>query len=393
MVTMSAISQNYSIKNRKKDNFKKLFEYLLSVLPREKCLYSFTKKDLKLKRTAKSNREAILKGNFLNYNQNLVTELIFDIDNIDNLENFNLDNFYIQFYKKFNLPLMWSCKTNKGIQFCISTNTFYKLTIKQKKVISDFKEYIISNWDIIDRAGSKRLKGWWRNPLKKEFRFYGNRITFKEILEFLNINNLTIKQQFKKEIIKNKVKEQKKQKIYFAVGEPKKGNRNNFIWLNTMITTGSKIFENVLDIAKEFNKKINGEGLEEEELKKIAGSVWNYNKKNTNWYYINNKKAGWDIGSMGFEPIKGLTYKEYKEEVKRRQEMAGKRTGNEIGKQVLIKANKEKAIATKEKVYKTINKLKEQEEKVTIRKVKELAGVSLATAQKYVKQAREEEIL
>ena len=73
--------------------------------------------------------------------------------------------------------------------------------------------------------------------------------------------------------------------------------------------------------------------------------------------------------------------------------MAGKRTGNTIGKEVLIKANKKKAEATKQKIYQAIEQLKNQGEKVTILKVKELAKVSYASAQKYVKQAREEGLI
>ena len=44
-------------------------------------------------------------------------------------------------------------------------------------------------------------------------------------------------------------------------------------------------------------------------------------------------------------------------------------------------------------MYKAIQELKEKDEKVTVRKVKELAEVSIASAQKYVKQAREEGII
>jgi len=94
---------NYSIifsKNRKKDIFsfkKELFEYLLSILP-SSTLYAYSKRDLKFKREA-SAREAIQKGNFLYYNQNLTTELIFNIDNISNTTAYDLD-FFIKFFTK-----------------------------------------------------------------------------------------------------------------------------------------------------------------------------------------------------------------------------------------------------------------------------------------------------
>ena len=92
---------------------------------------------------------------------------------------------------------------------------------------------------------------------------------------------------------------------------------------------------------------------------------------------------------MGFEKIRGLEFEDYKKEVKRRQQMAGKK----IGKNNFIAYVKPKAEQTKSKVYKAIEELKSKKEKITVRKVKELAGVSLGSAQKYLKQAREEGIV
>jgi hypothetical protein len=386
---------NYIKKNRKKDNFsyqkRELFSYLLSVLPK-KTLYAFSKKDLKFKRKA-INKEAIAKGNFLYYNTNYVTELIFDIDNIAHLSVWDLDWIYKTFYTKFGLTLTWSCKTDKGVQFCISVNTFYKLTRKQLKVLRDFKQYIIDNWALIDKNGSKRLKGWWRNPFKmSDSRFYGNRITFDEILDFLYRNNLDYKQQFKSKIRKEQIKQKNKapttNKIYFTIGEPNIGNRNNWIFYNLMLNTNSRNLDTIIELAKDLNKKI-PKPLENEELEKIAKNVLNYNKKDKNYIYSNSKKAGWNIGIMGFEKMSGLAYEEYLKETKRRQKLAGKK----IGKGNIEKYIRKKADETKEKVYKAIEELKQKDEKITIRKVKEFAKVSLASANKYVKQAKEEGII
>ena len=63
-------------------------------------------------------------------------------------------------------------------------------------------------------------------------------------------------------------------------------------------------------------------------------------------------------------------------------------------KKEIAKKNSEKiANITKEKVYKAIQKLKQKEEKITVRKVKELAKVSINSASKYLKQAKEEGII
>jgi len=95
---------------------------------------------------------------------------------------------------------------------------------------------------------------------------------------------------------------------------------------------------------------------------------------------------------MGFEKINGLDYEEYKKEVKRRQSMAGKKN-SEIGKKNLLKRNKELANKTKEKVYTAIRALKNLKQKVTIMRVVEIAEVSINSARKYIKQAKEEGLI
>ena len=365
-----------------------LFKFLLEKLPKQ-TLYAFSKKDLKLKREAPV-REAIAKGKFLYYNKNLITELVFDIDNISHTS-IDLQFVLKTFLDKTGIIPSWICYTNKGIQFCISLNTFYKLSKKQKKVLQDFKQWVIDNWGVIDKAGSKRLQGWWRNPLtQRDFIFTGWVTTFGEIKDFLSRHNRTIKEQFKTATTKNSIKaniKAIKEKNFFIAGKPITGNRNNWLWYNTMLYCNSKDFIEVLEVTKELNKKMQ-ELLEEEELVKIAKSVTKYNNGSNrgNEIYGWNVKANWNIGKMKFKKIKNLSYEEYKKEVKRRQKMAGK----EIGKSNIEKYVREKAEITKEKVYKAIKKLKQKEEKITIRKVKELAEVSIASAQKYVKQAREE---
>jgi hypothetical protein len=360
---------------------RELFNYLLTVFPKN-CLYAFSKQDLKLKRTDKT-ADAIKKGKFLYYNTKAKSELIFDIDNIRNTTLHNdLQWIARTFYEKFNLPINWILQTDNGIQFCISLNYPVK-TKKQLKLLRDFKQLVIDNWELIDKAGSKRLKGWWRNPFTHNSIFYNTRVTFNELKEVL-FKSLDVKKQFKTKIRK----EQIKTNIHFTVGEPVIGNRNNFIWYNTMLNTASTNYNDIMQIVRQLNKKAEVP-LDERELEKIAKNVLNYNKNNKNYIFANSKKANWNIGKMGFEKIRGLEFEDYKKEVKRRQQMAGKK----IGKNNIIAYVKPKAEQTRNRVYEAIKELKNKKEKITVRKVKELAGVSLGSAQKYVKQAREEGII
>ena len=72
--------------------------------------------------------------------------------------------------------------------------------------------------------------------------------------------------------------------------------------------------------------------------------------------------------------------------------MAGKKN-SEIGKKNLLKRNKELANKTKEKVYTAIRALKNLKQKVTIMRVVEIAEVSINSARKYIKQAKEEGLI
>ena len=62
-------------------------------------------------------------------------------------------------------------------------------------------------------------------------------------------------------------------------------------------------------------------------------------------------------------------------------------------KEIALKNSKMRAEQTKAKVYKAIQELKKKGEKATVRKVKELANVSMNSATKYLKQAKEEGLI
>jgi len=165
-----------------------------------------------------------------------------------------------------------------------------------------------------------------------------------------------------------------------------------------MANFNSTDFDEIYAVAEALNKLCE-EPLELKELKHIVDEVIMYNGKNQNFVfgkYTKNKilkvrtyNENWEVGKMGFEKINNLEYDEYLKEIRRRQSKAGK----EIGVNNLRKANAKKANEAKEKVYRAIKELQVRNEKITVRKVKELAKVSIASAQKYVKQARDEGLI
>jgi len=61
---------------------------------------------------------------------------------------------------RFDLYINWICSTDNRIQFYVSVSLNYPVkTQKQKQVLSNFKKFIIKEWDLIDASGSTRLKG------------------------------------------------------------------------------------------------------------------------------------------------------------------------------------------------------------------------------------------
>jgi len=400
---MDNYNKNYNFyKNSKIYNKKELFNHLLKIMPKE-ALYAYNKNELKFKRIGKS-KEVIKKANFLFYNQNLVTELVFDID-----EKYDLETIFQEFLSRTGITPTWICSTARGAQLCISLNTFYKLSQKQLKVLKDFKRFVSENWKLIDKAGSNRLSGWWRNPLtQQDFIYTGWITTFGEIKDFLTRNNLTINEQFKKAVLKKYIQnniELIRKRKFFLAGKPVRGNRNKWLWYNTMFYTNSKNFNEVLEVVKELHNQIK-EPLEEEELTKITKSVLSYNlgesykikiknqekEVKENRIYGWNVNPQWNIGIMGFKKIRRLPYQEYLKEVKRRQSMAGKKN-SEIGTKNLIKAVKKKAETAKNKVYIAIEQLKKENKRISALAISKISGVSRNTATKYLKQAKEEGII
>jgi hypothetical protein len=411
-----------------------LFKALLERMPHE-IICSNAKKDFAIRKKEKNNI-ALLNYKWIVYNQDLNEENEDGKGHLWHL-NFDIDAKYTfyevkEFLKeKFNLTPTWLCYTERGIQFgfmlvnVLKTKKQYELARTAKKVITVELEKKFKN---VDKTASHKLRWYWRNPILHKHEYTG---TFIE-LKTLKLNVL-IPYTPKPFISKKTIKKEKNDKypipkVTYKNGEEKeiiinypdgfykvvkltesiyiydnnltKGNRNTAIWYNLMVNTNSTDFEEVYALAEYFNSLCD-EPLEKKELRTIAKSVLGYNKSKSNELFdffgkkrnrilsVRTYHKDWEIGKMGYEKIKGLNYDEYLEEVRKRQSEAGKM----IGKENLKKANQKKANEAKEKVFKILQELKQKGEKITIKKVEALAGVSYVTSRKYIKQAREEGII
>lgn len=166
----------------------------------------------------------------------------------------------------------WACTTSKGVHvaFTLSNAIQYNWP-KVVKYARDVKKAVTSALHA-DVLGSHRLKGIWRNPLRAK-EFYFSELLyrlddFKHIITQEERKSLTLDQTFEKEI-----KPRKTQNYGL-----KEGNRNNYVWYNTMRETKSKDFDKVFEVAKSLNQG----ALELDEVERIARSVLKYNLEDKN---------------------------------------------------------------------------------------------------------------
>ncbi len=154
-------------------------------------------------------------------------------------------------------------------------------------------------------------------------------------------------------------------------------------------TTDDALFDYMRFIAYDFVKANGKEALTREYLEKI-GEIGNEVLGNTKEFSTIRAKAKsiykWIIENYQIKEVKYVSNWNY---VRKLSDEEYKMTRKEH----IIKINKQKAQKTKEKVYKAIQKLKEKQERISIRKVMKEAQVSKSSVEKYLKQAREEGII
>ena len=408
-------SKNYNIFVKKTHKDFLLFNALVRRMP-EEIICSNSKNDF-IKQEKQKNNIALLNFRWIFYNQDRIWHLVFDID-----KKYKLEKIKEFLQEKFNLTPSWLCYTDNGIQFSFMLSNVLKKD-KQIELAREAKRIITTElakkFEKIDEKASNRIRGFWRNPLMHEYEYTGVFIELKTLKQKVLIPyapkpSFVNKQKHKREYPNPRIKLNELGEVTINYQDSYKivklnnslleleplyiGNRNFGVWYNLMANTQSADLEEVLELARYFNDKAE-EPLNEKELIKIAKSVVKYNKIEKNYIYtakgkdrilsVRTYKNDWEIGKMGFKKIKDLDFVAYKEEVRRRQQKAGR----EIGAKNLEEARKKRQEEAKEKVYKAIEELKSKKEKITVRKVKELAGVSLGSAQKYLKQAREEGIV
>ena len=162
--------------------------------------------------------------------------------------------------------------------------------------------------------------------------------------------------------------------------------------------TDDALFDYMRFIAYDFVKTNGKEALTREYLERI-GEIGNEVLGKTKEPSTIRAKAksiyNWIMENYQIKEIK-KDYQDYKQIKKITKGYKRKLTDEEYEmtrKENILQINQKRAEKAKAKVYKAIEKLKEKQENIGIKKVAKVANVSVNTARKYLKQAREEGII
>ena len=162
--------------------------------------------------------------------------------------------------------------------------------------------------------------------------------------------------------------------------------------------TDDALFDYMRFIAYDFVKANGKEALTREYLEQI-GEIGNEVLGKTKEPSTIRAKAksiyNWIMENYQIKEIK-KNYQDYKQIKKITKGYKRKLTDEEYEmtrKENILQINQKRAEKAKAKVYKAIEKLKEKQENIGIKKVAKVANVSVNTARKYLKQAREEGII
>jgi len=177
--------------------------------------------------------------------------------------------------------------------------------------------------------------------------------------------------------VSKKEKQIENLKIAKAIGEKK--------------ITDDALFDYMRFIAYDFAKANGKEALTREYLEKI-GEIGNEILGKTKEFSTIRAKAkaiyNWIMENYRVrKELENVNNWNYVRKTKDDEELLMTRKEN------ILEINKKRAEKTKRKVYEAIEKLKEQKENIGIKKVAKVANVSVNTARKYLRQAKEEGII
>lgn len=332
--------------------------------------------------------EALNKYKFINFNsKEQISFLIFDIDKFEDKtakEYFkNIYNFLDFITDNIGLEPSYILETNKGFHFAYHLkNHIFTHQRKALKYVMDIK-VAITRLLRCDEIASHRLYGVWRNPLLHNF-YFSQKINY----ELDDFKQYIPKGEFTNTPLRLKVKVDENELI--------EGQRNKTLFKYAMKYAKGKTTltkDDILNFLININNSKNV-GLGNTELIQISNSVFKYWQNGKILYGTITTDENLKVvnsGVMEFEKMKNLSYDEYLEETKQRQQKAAIRTlklrDKEKNKKQLLEAKEDyisKLQTQKENlVINAILELQEQKLKVNIASISKIAKIDRRTAKKY----------
>lgn len=325
---------------------------------------------------------------FINFNsKEQISFLVFDIDKFEDKtakEHFkNIYNFLDFITDNIGIEPTYILETNKGFHFAYHLkNHIFTHQRKALKYVMDIK-VAITRLLKCDEIASHRLYGVWRNPLLHNF-YFSQKINY----ELDDFKKYIPKSEFTNTPLKLKVKVNEDELI--------EGQRNKTLFKYAMkYSKGKKVLnkDDILNFLININNS-KSVGLGNTELIQISNSVFKYWENGKILYRTITTDENLKVvnsGVMEFEKMKNLSYDEYLEETKQRQQKAAIRTlkirDKEKNKKQLLEAKQDyilKLQTQKENlVINAILQLEEQKLKVNIASISKLAKIDRRTAKKY----------
>jgi len=326
---------------------------------------------------------------FINFNsKEKISFMVFDIDEYNNqtaLEYFKDVYGFLEYITEIvGLEPTYILQTDKGFHFAYHLkNWVYTHQAKALHYLREIKK-AITDAAQLDAQASNRINGVWRNPLLHNY-YYSHQINY-ELKDFNDLLPKQTKKYYKK--CRGKLFVQKDLKV---------GERNRGLFYNAMRyakykenTSADDIYQFILQINRELDTP-----LEDDELTRIASSVYKYktnNKISDKFGKVDAIKKDINEGAMEFPKMYKLTKKQYQEETKRRQSLSAKRTvsirDKEKNKEQLKQAREEyinkKYLENKNKVQEAIEYFIANDEKVNVSKVAKYCKMNRRTVKKII---------
>jgi len=373
-----------------KQRYNDLFSLLMKTLPKKLNASNHKTTANKRENRNRNKRQALKDCKFMRFNNKKVVQwMIFDIDMIDDkkaIEVYTLNEMVHEIYAKTGCIPTFTLQTDKGYHFAFHLeNAVFLKSKKAKRYLQDIK-VAISNVMDCDKIASHRLWGIWRNPLKHNFWYSG-----EKDYSLSSFNHLVVKNSQKKFTKFTG----KKNPLSVSVNDLVEGQRNDKLFLfavNFCLSNPLSTYDDLSNYIFGINKQANLP-LDDDEVFSVCQSV--YKRKEAGTLFMP-KFADRDIqiGIMNFPKMRNLPYKEYVSETKRRQSLAAQRTNallSQKAKERAMQRAREVKVDLLHKnnlavIKQAITTLKKQGQKLSYTSVSKLAKLDRRTVKKYMEK-------